>query len=219
MLARPVDLLEIWDQRLLADIFGLLLEHLGVADDGVQRRPQLVGHVGQEGGLVLAGLAKLAFASWSCREQPGVLDGDDGLIRERLQQGDLPLVNGRNSVNCMMMVPMTCRPAAAARRAPSEGRVRGSASAWLGYSRSATSAMSSITERPSAEDHADRSGVPGSIDESLTDGDWRDRPIGVEDRCSDVLVARRPGGSRVVRSAEASGALTDGVKDALHVRR
>ena len=45
-------------KRLLAEVLGLLLEHLGVPDDGVQRRPQLVGHVRQELRLVLAGLGK-----------------------------------------------------------------------------------------------------------------------------------------------------------------
>ena len=35
-------------------------QHLGEADDGVQRRPQLVGHVGQELALVLACLLQLA---------------------------------------------------------------------------------------------------------------------------------------------------------------
>ena len=33
---------------LLAALLGLLLEHLGDADDGVQRRPELVAHVGEE---------------------------------------------------------------------------------------------------------------------------------------------------------------------------
>ena len=78
VLAGRVDLLEIRDERLLAEVLGLLLEHLGVADDGVQRRPQLVGHVRQELRLVLAAPRQAArFASWSSCEQPGVLDGDD----------------------------------------------------------------------------------------------------------------------------------------------
>ena len=52
-------------------------------------RPQLVGHVRQELRLVLAGLRKLAVGLLELLEQPGVLDGDDGLVRERLQQRDL----------------------------------------------------------------------------------------------------------------------------------
>ena len=84
-----VDLLEVGQERLLAEVVGLLLEHLGVADDGVERRAQLVGHVRQEVRLVLAGLCKLPARLLELLEQAGVLDGDDGLVGERLQQGDL----------------------------------------------------------------------------------------------------------------------------------
>ena len=42
VLACRIDLPEVGDERLLAEIAGLLLEHLGVADDRVERRPQLV---------------------------------------------------------------------------------------------------------------------------------------------------------------------------------
>ena len=46
----------------LADVLRLLLQHLAVADDGVQRRAQLVAHVGQEGALgfvrFLGGMAR-----------------------------------------------------------------------------------------------------------------------------------------------------------------
>ena len=70
-------------------VFGLLLEHLGVPDDGVQRCPQLVGHVRQEVGLVPAGLSELCVGFLKLAEQSCVLDGDDGLVRERLDQRDL----------------------------------------------------------------------------------------------------------------------------------
>ena len=63
-------------ERLLAEVLGLLLEHLGVADDGVERRPQLVAHVRQELRLVLAGLFELAVRLLELLEQAGVLDGD-----------------------------------------------------------------------------------------------------------------------------------------------
>ena len=89
VLAGRVDPLEVREERLLVEVLGLLLEHLGVADDGVQRRPQLVAHVRQELRLVLAGLGKLAVRLLELLEEPGVLDGDDGLVGERLQQGDL----------------------------------------------------------------------------------------------------------------------------------
>ena len=77
-------------QRLLVEVLGLLLEHLGVADDGVQRRPQLVGHVRQELRLVLAAPRKLRVRLLELLEQPRVLDRDDRLIGERLEQRDLP---------------------------------------------------------------------------------------------------------------------------------
>ena len=66
VLAGRVDLLEVRDSASCAEVLGLLLEHLGVADDRVQRRPQLVGHVRQELRLVLAAPRRAArFASWS----------------------------------------------------------------------------------------------------------------------------------------------------------
>ena len=51
-------------------------------------------------------LCWLASASWRVRllellEQPGVLDGDDGLVGERLQQRDLPSVNGLHLLRAM----------------------------------------------------------------------------------------------------------------------
>jgi hypothetical protein len=72
-------------EGLLAEVFGLLLEHLGVPDDRVQRRPQLVRHVCQELRLVLAGDLQRTVRLLKLLEQPGVLDGDDGLVREHLQ--------------------------------------------------------------------------------------------------------------------------------------
>ena len=42
------------------------------------------------GDLAVA-LLKLGVALLQLLEQPGVLDGDDGLVRERLQQRDLAL--------------------------------------------------------------------------------------------------------------------------------
>ena len=47
-------------------------------------------HLGRRG-LLLQRLAELAVALLQLLEQPGVLDGDDGLVRERLQQRDLLL--------------------------------------------------------------------------------------------------------------------------------
>ncbi|MNS49993.1 hypothetical protein D3C72_826290 [compost metagenome] len=50
-----LDLLEIGDAARQAVVLGLFLEHLGVADDGVQGRAQLVAHVREKAALGLAG--------------------------------------------------------------------------------------------------------------------------------------------------------------------
>ena len=66
-----------------------LAQHLREPDDGVQRRPQLVGHVGQELGLVLLATSTELFPTrLNSRD---VLDGDHGLVGEGLEQGDLSL--------------------------------------------------------------------------------------------------------------------------------
>ena len=41
------------------------------------------------GGLTLQGLTEVVIALLKLLKQPRVLDGDDGLVRERLQQRDL----------------------------------------------------------------------------------------------------------------------------------
>ena len=61
-----VDPLEVGQECVGVGLLGLLLEHLGVPDDGVQRRPQLVGHVRQELRLVLAGDLSSRLVSWTC---------------------------------------------------------------------------------------------------------------------------------------------------------
>ena len=75
-------------QEARLEVLGLLLEHLGVPDDGVERRPQLVGHVRQELRLVLAGDLQLAARLLDLLEQPGVLDRQHRLAGERLEQVD-----------------------------------------------------------------------------------------------------------------------------------
>ena len=70
------------------EVLGLLLVHLPEhplgqdlreAEDRVQRRPELVGHVGQELGLVAAGRLEQAALVRDLAEEPGVLDGESGL--------------------------------------------------------------------------------------------------------------------------------------------
>ena len=67
----------------------------GALDERVEDRLEIGRRGGDDpqhlGGrrLLLQRLAKLAVALLQLLEQAGVLDGDDGLVRERLQQGDL----------------------------------------------------------------------------------------------------------------------------------
>ena len=63
--------------------------HLGVAEDGVERRAQLVAHVGEELRLVLARHLELATLFLYLGEQAHVLDGDNRLGGEGFEQFDL----------------------------------------------------------------------------------------------------------------------------------
>ena len=64
-------------------------DQLGVAEDGVERRAQLVAHVGEELRLVLARLRELAALVLDFVEQPHVLDRDHRLVGEGGDQLDL----------------------------------------------------------------------------------------------------------------------------------
>src|SRR5437016_3132170 len=50
-----MNLAKIGEELLLSEIFGLLFEHLRIADDGVERCSQLVAHVRQKLALCLVG--------------------------------------------------------------------------------------------------------------------------------------------------------------------
>ena len=78
-------------------VLGLLLvhlpehplgQHLREAEDRVQRRPQLVGHVGEELGLVAARGLELPALVLDLPEEPSVLDGEGRLGGEGLEQLD-----------------------------------------------------------------------------------------------------------------------------------
>ena len=86
MLARAVDFLQIRDESFLVQICRLFLEHLAVADDCVQRRTQLMGHVGEELGFVLVGDLKLLTLVFDLPEQPRVLYGENRLRRQGLHE-------------------------------------------------------------------------------------------------------------------------------------
>src|SRR5215470_7722855 len=63
----------------------------GIAQDGVERRAQLVAHIGEELRLVLAGLFKLAALFLDFVKQPHILDRDRGLVGEGRDQLNLPI--------------------------------------------------------------------------------------------------------------------------------
>jgi hypothetical protein len=88
VLAGRVDLSEIVGELLGSEIGGVLLEHLAVADDRVERRAQLVRHVGQELRLVAVGGLELAALVLDLPEQPRVLDGQRRLAGEGLEDID-----------------------------------------------------------------------------------------------------------------------------------
>ena len=67
----------------------------GVAENGVERRAQLVAHVGKELRLVLARDFKLAALVLDFVEQAHILDGDHRLIGERLKSSICFSVKGR----------------------------------------------------------------------------------------------------------------------------
>jgi hypothetical protein len=82
--ARAHDLAQVGSVGLVAIFPDLLLEHLAVADDGVQGRAQLVAHVGQELALGLVGRLGLAARALRLGQESGVLHG-------RGQRGDVAL--------------------------------------------------------------------------------------------------------------------------------
>ena len=74
MRARRIGVLEVLFLPVVQLSKHPLRQHLGEPDDRVQRGPQLVGHVGEELGLVLAGDLKLAALVLDLQEQPSVLN-------------------------------------------------------------------------------------------------------------------------------------------------
>src|SRR6516165_965394 len=75
--------------NILLQRLGILPQHLGDPDDGVEGRAQLVAHVSEELRLVLARLGKLTALLLDFVEQPDILDSDYRLVGEVGQQLDL----------------------------------------------------------------------------------------------------------------------------------
>src|SRR5689334_14029619 len=69
----------------------------GIAEDGVERRAQLMAHVGEELRLVLARFFKLPALVLDFIEQPHVFDGDHGLVGECRGQFDLSFSKGSHT--------------------------------------------------------------------------------------------------------------------------
>ena len=69
----------------------ILPQHLGDADDGIERRSQLMAHVGEELRLVLARFGKLPALLLDLVEQSCILDRQHRLRAEGLQEIDRAL--------------------------------------------------------------------------------------------------------------------------------
>src|SRR5262249_52077365 len=82
----PIERLGVLLQR-----FRILPQHFTDADDRVERRAQLVAHIGEKLRLVLARFSKLAAFFLNFVEQPNVFDSDDRLVRKSRQQLHLPV--------------------------------------------------------------------------------------------------------------------------------
>ncbi len=81
----------------IGEVLGLLLvdlaehplgQHFGKADDGVERRAELVRHVREKLALVPARDLELPALVLDLAEEARVLDGEGGLRREGLQEVD-----------------------------------------------------------------------------------------------------------------------------------
>ena len=83
-LPRAPDVVEVLLLTLVEIAEHALEQHLGEADDRIQRRAQLVGHAGEELRLVPAGHLQLGALLLELPEEPGVDDGERGLAGERL---------------------------------------------------------------------------------------------------------------------------------------
>ena len=86
-----LDLLEIGDKIVLPEIDCVFLQDFAVADDGVERRAQLVAHIGEELRLVLARLLELPALVLDLVEQADISDGDHRLVGKGRDQVDLLL--------------------------------------------------------------------------------------------------------------------------------
>jgi hypothetical protein len=95
VVARGMDVEQVLELLVVDLAEHLLRQHLGETDDRVERRAQLVRHVGEELRLVLVGELELAALGLDLVEQARVLDRDHGLTGEGLEQRQLLLAERR----------------------------------------------------------------------------------------------------------------------------
>src|SRR5664279_4181716 len=98
VVARGVDVEQVLELLVVDLAEHLLAQHLREADDRVERRAQLVRHVGEELRLMLVGELELAALRLDLVEQARVLDRDHGLIGEGLQKRELLVGERRRRV-------------------------------------------------------------------------------------------------------------------------
>ena len=98
MVARGVNVAQVLELLVVDLAKHLLAQHLGEADDRVERRAQLVRHVGEELRLVLVGHLELAALGLDLVEQARVLDRDHRLVGEGLEQRQLLVAERRRRV-------------------------------------------------------------------------------------------------------------------------
>ncbi len=138
-----VDVLQVVVLLLVELAEQALEQHLGEADDRVERRAQLVRHVREELGLVLVGGLELPALVLDFAEEPRVLDGDDRLVGESLQQGDvlvgersrdsrgrrgstpMPLPSHSIGAPIAALMPISCQPLRANAGRPSSPSTSG----------------------------------------------------------------------------------------------
>jgi hypothetical protein len=91
-------------QRLLrlfrAEAWRMADHHVSQADDGVERRAQLVAHAGNELRFVLARLLQLAVLVLDFVEQAHVLDCNSGLVGKGHHQLNLSVGEWQHMVSC-----------------------------------------------------------------------------------------------------------------------
>ena len=87
MFAGGVDLAEVRQEIVLAEVLAFFLQQFRITDDRVQRRAQFMRHVGEELGFVARDDLEFLRLRLEFVEQTRVVDRDDRLICEGLQDG------------------------------------------------------------------------------------------------------------------------------------